>query len=214
MNPLKLILETLIIGVIVIFPHYSPIPLMGFSIPILLMVWLYLKYTNSSFAEIGFSFKGFKWHALAVGSLVAILTLAFMQLIFHPALDYFIDFPATDFKLYDQLRESMGQLIFLIILSWIVGGFYEEIVFHGFIFNRVEKHLPSKYGTLLAFIISASLFGVYHVQLGPDGLINAFLVGAVYLGLFLYFKRNLWYPIICHGMHNSLVMILIYLGYI
>ena len=49
---------------------------------------------------------------------------------------------------------------------------------------------------------------------GFDGAFNALMVGAVYQGLFLYFKRNLWASIICHGVYNTIVMTLIYLGHL
>ena len=99
-------------------------------------------------------------------------------------------------------------------MGWLIGGLYEEIVFHGFIFTRLEKMIKGKYTTSLSFLITASIFGAYHIQLGVDGLINAFVVGTVYLALFLFFKRNLWYSIICHGVYNSIVMTLIYYGYL
>ena len=75
-------------------------------------------------------------------------------------------------------------------MGWLVGGFYEEIVFHGFIFSRLEKMSRGKYATAIAFIGTAIIFGAYHFQLGGIGLINALIVGAVYLGLFLFYKRN------------------------
>ena len=110
--------------------------------------------------------------------------------------------------------ETQPEYLFIIIMGWLVGGFYEEIVFHGFIFTRLEKIIPGRYTTLLSFIGTSIIFGAYHFQLGTAGLINAFILGAIYHALALYFKRNLWVSIICHGVYDTMVITLIYMNYL
>ena len=102
----------------------------------------------------------------------------------------------------------------MIVMAWIVGGFYEEIVFHGFIFTRLEKMIPGRQATGIAFVLSCVLFSIYHLQLGWGGTINAFFGGIVYQGLYLIFKRNLWASIVCHCVYNTCVMLLVYHGYL
>ena len=214
MNRKEIIINVITIVTILILPHTGLIPNFAYSIPILLFVWLVLKYSSVTFSDIGFSIKRFKLKAILIGGLVAILTLAFMQFIFFPALEHFVTFKDTDVALYDFLRENQWQYIFILVMGWVIGGLYEEIVFHGFIFSRLEKMIQSRYTTQISFTLTALFFGAYHFQLGVDGLINAFLVGVVYLAIFLYFKRNLWYSICCHGIYNTIVVTLIYYGYL
>ena len=214
MSVKEILINVITICVILILPHTELIPNFGYSIPILLFVWLLLKYYNETFSDIGFSFKRFKLNSILIGSVVAVFTLSFMQLIFFPALEYFVTFEETDVGLYDFIRENKWQYFFIIIMGWLVGGFYEEIVFHGIIFSRLEKMIPGKYATSIAFIGTSIIFGAYHFQLGADGLINALIVGAVYLALFLFYRRNLWYSIICHGTYNTIVITMIYHGYL
>ncbi|MFY0629942.1 MAG: CPBP family intramembrane metalloprotease [Flavobacteriaceae bacterium] len=137
-----------------------------------------------------------------------------MQLVFFPILNHFITFKEVDVDLYNFLRENQWQYIFTIIMSWLIGGLYEEIVFHGFMFSSLEKIFKGRYATQISFTLTAVLFGIYHFQLGVDGLINALLVGTVYLALFLHFKRNLWYSILSHGIYNTIVITMIYYGYL
>ena len=210
----KKILSVIAIVTIIFLPHAEVIPFFGYSIPILLFTWLVLKYSNETFSDIGFSFKQFKPNSILFGSLVAVLTLAFMQLIFHPVLDFFVSFEYNDGGLIDTIQSGKLQFFIMVIMGFLIGGFYEEIVFHGFIFTRLEKIFKGKYSTHVSFIITSVIFGVYHIQLGALGLINALVVGAVYLALFLHFKRNLWYSIICHGFYNTMVMTLIYFDYL
>jgi len=137
-----------------------------------------------------------------------------MQFIFFPVLEYFVVFEDTDVDLYNFIRENKWNYLFIIIMGWLVGGLYEEIVFHGFIFSRLEKMVPGKYATVIGFLGTSIIFGAYHFQLGTAGLINAFIVGAAYHALALYFKRNLWYSIICHGVYDTIVITLIYMNYL
>ena len=208
------ILSLITIAVIFILPHTGGIPFFGYSIVILLLLSFVLKYSRETFSSIGFSRKRFKPRSILIGSLVAIATVAFMQLLFFPALEYIVTLEDTEVGLYDGIRANLWQFYFFVIMGWLVGGFYEEIVFHGFIFTRLEKIIPGKYATPVSFAITAVIFGAYHFQLGVSGSINALIVGAVYLALFLFFKRNLWYSIFCHGVYNTLVMTLIYYNYL
>ena len=210
----ELIISVITIGIIVVLPHAALIPGFGYSIVILLWVWLALKYTGVTFSDLGFSFRRFEPKAMLFGSLVAVVVLTFMQLVFFPALELMVSLDYDDAGLNDTIQENRWQFMLMVILGWLIGGFYEEIVFHGYLFTRLEKMIPGKYATNLSFVITAFLFGIYHLQLGALGVINALIVGAVYLGLFLSFKRNLWYSIMCHGVYNTLVMTLIYFDYL
>ena len=210
----EILINIVTISVIVILPHTELIPNFGYSIPIILFVWLILKYSNETFSTIGFSLKQFEPKSILIGGLVAVLTLGFMQLIFFPVLENFVVFDETEVGLHTFIKANKWQYFFIVIMGWVVGGFYEEIVFHGFIRTRLAKMIQGKYATAIAFIVTATIFGAYHYQLGGAGLINALIVGAVYLGLFLFYKRNLWYSIFCHGVYNTIVITLIYLDHI
>lgn len=210
----KKILNLITIGVIVLLPHAGLFPFFTYAIPILLLTYFALRKSNESFANIGFRWKQCTLKAVLVGGGVALLIVAFMQLVFHPLLESLIPLEYHDSGLTETLQESKVQFLIMVIMGWLIGGFYEEIVFHGFIFTRLEQLIQGRYATPIGFAITALLFGGYHIQLGALGVVNALVVGAVYLGLFVYFKRNLWYAIICHGVYNTTVMTLLYLGYL
>lgn len=213
---LKNILISLIaIGIVVILPHSGLIPLpFAYSIPVLLFIYLYLKYYEETLSDLGFSLKFFNVKALLIGSLIAILIVCCSQLILFPLLDRFVEFKDVDVDMYHRLRGNTGFYIFIVIMSWIIGGVYEEIVFHGFVFTRLEKIIPGKHATQLGFLMTAIIFGLYHVQLGGADAINALLVGAAYHALILYYNRNLWYGIFCHAAYDTIVVTLLYLGYL
>jgi uncharacterized protein len=217
-QPMKNIKEILIIvfaiAFVVIIPHSGIIPLpFGYSIPVLLFVWLFLKSYKEDFGSIGFGFKRFEIRSLLIGTLAGILLFSFLTWVFFPVLQKFIELPDPDLGDFTKIRGNTGFYIFLLAMGWLVGGFYEEIVFHGFIFSRLEKVLPGKYNVLLSFLLTNTIFAMYHVQLGTAGVINAFIAGAAYHALMLYYKRNMWYAIFCHAVFDTIALTFIYAGY-
>lgn len=202
---------------IAIFPHLGLVNFfpMFYTVPVLLLVWVNLKVNKETFSDINFRFKDISFKSLLIGILASILIYIFMRNIFFPFLELFVTFQESDFSLYDDLRQKgTAHYLFILVLGWIVGGLYESIVFHAFTFYQLEKITGGKYKTVISFIITSLIFGLYHYQLGTADMINAFVIGILYLSLFLFYKRNLWYSIFCHAAYNSIAITLLHLGYI
>lgn len=211
----NILFSLLAICIVTILPHLNIIPLpFGYVIPILLFIWLYLKFNKENFHSLGFSFETFNLRCFLMGTVSGVFIFSFLYFIFFPLLQYIIVLPDTKVELYDNLKGNTGLFLFLLFMGWLVGGLYEEIVFHGFIFTYIEKLLPRRISLTVGFLITNIIFGLYHFQLGYDGVINAFLAGMGYHILILMNKRNLWYGIICHAIFDTIALTLLYLGYI
>lgn len=211
----KTLISLLIISIAIILPHSGIIPFpFVYSIPILLIIWLYLRYVGEDFSDLGFKIKSFKVKSALIGILVAIAFVAFSQLLLFPLMEHLVEFEEVEVDLYSKLKGNTSFYLFILLMNWIIGAMYEEIVFHGFVFTRIEKMIPGKFATLAGFLLTSILFGLYHLQLGAADAINAFLIGAGYLGLILYHKRDMWVGIFCHGTYNSIVITLLYLDYL
>lgn len=211
-----ILIHIFVIIIVTVLPHTGFISFFPFiyTIPILIFIWLYLKNNNETFTDIGFSFKNINYTSIVVGIIASIFIFLFMQWVFFPTLESFIQFENVDIELYSKIRGNKSFFIFILVMGWVIGGLYEEIVFHGFIFYHLEKIINHKYKTHISFVITSVIFGVYHYQLGTADAINAFMAGAGYLGLFLLYNRNLWYSIFCHAFYNTIVITLLYLNYI
>jgi len=210
----EIVFSLIAIALILVLPHLELFPNFGYIIPIAITVRLVLYYSKQDLSHIGLSLKNFKLKALPIGLLFAVLSLAFMQGLFFPILESILSLSSHDLGLTASQEGNLGNYLFFVLMAWLVGGIYEEIVFHGFIFTRLEAMIGGKQATLISFIVSSALFGLYHFHMGALGLINAWIIGMGYLGLFIRFKRNLWYSIMAHGFYNTLVMSLIYGGYL
>jgi len=203
----------LAIVLVVLIPHSGIIPIpFGYCVPVLLLIWFFLKQYKENFANIGFSFTLFEIKSVLIGTVTAVLLFFFLIRVFFPLLYKFIHLPPADLGDFVKIRGNTGFFIFILAMGWVVGGFYEEIVFHGFIFTRFEKLFKGKYALVVSFLLSNTIFALYHIQLGTEGVINAFIAGSVYHALMLYYKRNMWYAIFCHAVFDSIALSFIYAG--
>jgi hypothetical protein len=196
-----------------LFPHSGIIPIsFGYAIPVLVLIWMTLKYTGESFKSIGFNFKKFESQAVLSGVVFAILLFGFLAYVFIPILQNILKLPKTKLDDFAFLKGNIPGLTFMIVMGWLVGGIYEEIVFHGYIFSWLEKILPGERATLASFLVTNIIFGLYHFQSGITGILTAFVAGCAYQLLMLANNRNGWYAIFFHGFYDTIALTAIYFG--
>lgn len=74
----------------------------------------------------------------------------------------------------------MFTFVIVLFAAWVVGGFYEEIVFRGFIQTTIQKWVKrEQFSFWIAAIVTSILFGLYHRQQGIFGVIPAALGGFI-----------------------------------
>jgi len=114
---------------------------------------------------------------------------------------------------FGHLAGNLPATIWWIAIGWLIGGFAEEIIFRGFILNRLEALLPrGARGSVMAVLLQAFLFGAVHAyNRGLFGLLVLGAVGAVLGTFYLVFHRNLWPLILAHGLGNTLGFLVRYL---
>jgi len=99
-------------------------------------------------------------------------------------------------------RMSPSQLIAL--CCWI--GFYEELIFRGFLLTRLKAILRS---WPLAVISGAILFALPHAYEGVFGMVAILFLG-ISLGILFVWRRSLLPVIIVHFLFNSLQFLQLY----
>jgi len=212
-NALKIFLSILAIAFCFFIPHYAKLPIFIYPIVVLIVVWLYLKYiSKENFSDIFFSFKRFRVKAIWIGIIVAILLSLFFRFAWDPFINKIIPSGRIDLSDFASIRNSPVNYAIILLLALLVGGFYEEIIFHGFIFTRLEKIFKGKRATITAFMLTTIIFGFYHFQQGLKGILLTAIAGAVYHVLILKFNRNLWYGVFVHAFFDFIGLSLIYLG--
>jgi len=210
----EIILDIIAIAFVFLLPHFGLIPFPFFYIvPVLAFIWIYLKKSSETFASIYFSLANFQLTTVAVGAAAACILLFLLSHVLFPLLSQLVHLRAANLADFRKVRGHFLTYCAYLIAGLVVGGFYEEVVFHGFIYTRFRKIITGKNAAAVAFGVTNLLFGLYHFQQGPSGIITAFIAGCAYQGLMLQFGRNLWYAIFFHAFFDAIGLTYIYLGY-
>jgi membrane protease YdiL (CAAX protease family) len=96
-------------------------------------------------------------------------------------------------------------------ISWIVGAFFEELLFRAYLLSRIERLVGGgSLGTLAGIAGQAALFGLLHAYQGSFGLVSAatfaFIFGLAYVAT----GRNLWPLVLVHGVWNTTGIVMMY----
>ncbi|RPI82120.1 MAG: CPBP family intramembrane metalloprotease [Chloroflexi bacterium] len=182
------------------------------TIPLLLLGWISLWLRQKSWREIGLS-RPRRWFTIIV---LAVVIGSFYQMfsifILVPAMERFSG-EIIDLSQFESFRDNIPQYLTGLIMSWTLAAFGEELVFRGYILNRsADLFNRSQAGWITALLFTASVFGLAHIGQGIPGMMDNFIF-AVLLGI-LYFaaNRNLWLPILVHGIVDTIGFTLLYLG--
>lgn len=115
---------------------------------------------------------------------------------------------------WDKVRGNIPNLIGnALIGGWMFGAFMEEMVLRGYLISRFVDLLgDNQRGLTVGILVGSILFAIGHMNLGVGAVIENFIFALVFAGLYLAARRNLWLPIIAHGVNNTLAFYFIYLG--
>ena len=124
----------------------------------------------------------------------------------------------------DIFPMDIPSLIVFCILMILVIGTSEEILFRGFMQKGLVRSLGSKWGIIITAFVFAMihLIGILFFALeSPILLLISFLLAflpyfaiSLMLGLLYHSRENLIANVICHGVYNTLTIILAYIFYI
>ncbi|MGJ1407701.1 lysostaphin resistance A-like protein [Sphingobacterium siyangense] len=195
---------------LVVFPHAVPLPFYSYAVICFLAIFLVLRRKGRTLSDLGIDKKNLSSRAILLGILSALAWVIFMQIIYIPVIKHLFNVP--DYMEYNFIRSSMARLIMTIVAAWIIGGFYEEVVFRGCIQNILEKRLFKGMGRWLPIVITSILFGLYHLQQDIFAVIAACLGGFYWGILYKKWNNNLWVSIISHALFDMITLILIYTG--
>jgi membrane protease YdiL (CAAX protease family) len=98
----------------------------------------------------------------------------------------------------EQLIQSPGEALVLVIVATIGGGLREEIQ-RAFIIHRFEQHLG---GGMVGLIVYSLIFGLGHSLQGWDAVLATGMLGRV--GGYVYLKRrSIVAPVVSHSGFNA-----------
>jgi hypothetical protein len=151
--------------------------------------------------------------ALALGTVAGILLEILSAFVIEPGLARLFG-KSADLSDFRPLIGNATLLLVVLAANWILAALGEELVYRGYLMNRVAGLAGGTTGSWVASLIAVSaLFGWGHVDQGLTGQVQAAIDGLMLGLLYLGSRRNLLVPIVSHGVSNSLAFVLIYLGH-
>ncbi len=110
-----------------------------------------------------------------------------------------------DISKFDGLRGNLPVLLAAIGSVIVTSGFGEEMIYRGFILERLTNLFSSlKNPAIIALFTQAFIFGIIHSYQGLSGMIGTALAGLLFGAVYLKMGKNLTMLIFFHGLVNTL----------
>ena len=106
-------------------------------------------------------------------------------------------------------------MLFLVSLAaiYVVSSLGEEVVYRGFLINRLEELFGGgRKATWVAVILSSLIFGLAHFGWGIVGVVQTTFMGFALAGSYLLFRRNLWILVAAHAYMDTVLIVPMYFG--
>lgn len=186
------------------FLPLSPTPFL------LLLGWLSLWLRGIGWRSVGLKRPARWFHALLMGIAVGVVFQLFSLYLLEPLIVKVTGQP-INLSQFVQIKGNVFALVVFLLLIWTLAAFGEEMVYRGYLMNRVaELAGGSKGAWAVSLAVISVLFGVTHLYQGISGVITVIAAALAYGGLYLSSQRNLWAPIIAHGVYDTVACFLIF----
>ena len=115
-----------------------------------------------------------------------------------------------DMSAFEDLQGNLGMLLILLVLSWTLAAFAEEVAFRGLVLTRmIQLFGTGAFSVPLAVLFSSVIFGFLHTEYGPIGVVVS-AIDAVFYSLVRYHYRSLWAAVCTHGFIDTIGMISVF----
>jgi membrane protease YdiL (CAAX protease family) len=174
---------------------------------------------------ISLSIRGQRWRAVGLSIpenwqrllLIGILVGVAMELLELFATQPLLVALTGKFPDMSVLRELIGNVPMLLIAvgaSWVLAAFGEELVWRGYVLNRVLDLVGrTRLGWLFAVAAVSVVFGLAHAYQDWTGIAENTIDGALLAILYIACGRNLFAPIVAHGVTDTIDSLIIYFGH-
>lgn len=196
----------IIVGYIRGFVPFSDTPFL------VLMGWLSLRLRGIGWGSVGLK-RPVRWsHTRLLGVAVGTLSQVFSGFVLEPLI-FRLTGKLTDLSQFVPIEGNVFLLCLFLVIVWTLAAFGEEFGYRGYLMNRVADLMGgSSMAWAISLVFVSVVFGVVHLSQGFAGVVANISAGLVYGGLYLASGRNLWAPIIAHGVYDTLGLLLIFLG--
>lgn len=205
------IAELIIVALIFVADAHHLIPFS--KTPFLLAFgWISLRARKLRWRDLGLKrFRNWKT-TLALGLAGGVFTEATELFITQPLLVKWLG-KQPDLEVFRDVTGNLQHALIYIVLSWTLAAFGEEMVYRGYLMNRVADLFNRTRTAWIISLIAVHVgFGLAHAYQGATGVIDEGLMGVLLALMYLATGCNLSVSIIAHGVGDTIDFLLIFLG--
>ena len=150
--------------------------------------------------------------AVALGA--AVVLLLGSELIVGPLVRRIWPEPQQVSSVLQSAAFGWKQAATSLLVIWTFAAFGEELSYRGYLLRRAADSLGrSNLAYLAAMILVSVLFGFGHYYKGPSGVLDSTYSGLVLGAVYLLSGRNLWAPILSHGIADTVALFVVFMGW-
>ena len=143
--------------------------------------------------------------ALGTGGVIALFAIG------HIVVEA-LGLPKVDVTLVTDLATAspLSFALWIVLVAWLTAGLGEELLFRGFLLDRLMRLRGMRGRKWPAAIIQAAIFGLPHLYQGWGGVLVTASVGLFLAWLRFANRGNLWACILAHAAVATLMLTLAY----
>jgi uncharacterized protein len=180
---------------------------------LLALGWLSMRLRGQRWRDIGLSFPPNCRRLLLIG-IAAGIVMELLELFATQPLLVALTGKYPDLSDFHDLIGNVRLLLLLVAGSWTIAAVGEELVWRGYVLNRVADLLGRRrLGWTMSIGIVSIVFGLAHSYQDWTGIIENSIDGALLALLYIACCRNLIAPIVAHGVTDTLDFLIIFSGH-
>lgn len=184
------------------------------EVPILFVVgWISIHFRNGGWKTVGFKLPK-SWKRTAVFAICTAVVRILLGLFLIDPISTRIWPPEKTSGVISRAHGDWKAALTALLIIWTFAAFGEELGYRGYLLNRgaeVGNHSTLAYW--ISMLAVAVLFGYGHWYKGPAAILDSGTAGLVLGAAYLLSSRNLWVPVLAHGLIDTAVVIATFLGW-
>jgi len=172
--------------------------------------WISLRLRGQRWRSVGLVRPASWRKTVAVAAAAAIALQLLSTFVTEPIISRLTHQP-TDLSLFRPLVGNVKLLLLGLGWIWTLAAIGEELVYRGYLLNRIVDLIGrTPIAWACSVLLVSALFGLGHLYQGPTGALDTAVTSLLLAALYLGCGRNLWLPILTHGMTDTIALLLIF----
>ena len=202
------------LGIFVVVGH-NILRVLPNEVPILFVLgWISLRWRNDGWRYAGLCQPKSWWKTVALAVVAAAILQLGSELFVEPLAHRIWPEPERVSNVIESGASGWRQALTSLLIVWTFAAFGEELSYRGYLLTRAADAFGrSTFAYWTAMILVSLLFGFGHYYKGPSGVVDSTYSGLVLGAAYLVAGRNLWAPVLTHGITDTIAIFVVFMGW-